>query len=185
MALTLGFIVVFFAGVGIAYFVGLHAARSNTANPPNRSPAKNTSDIESNPDSESTPVSAAADSNQDPSGTGDLDVAAGQPSGDEKESSDGEFSDTRRFQRSDFSGTALATIYPPKRQVGGEPVRCEVLTRDLCCGGVGIAHTQRLLPQQTIVLDAVGKLLVGEVRWCRRIDKDLYFVGCRLIKTTT
>jgi len=34
------------------------------------------------------------------------------------------------------------------------------------------------------VLDAVGKLLVGEVRWCRRVDEHFYVAGCRLVKTS-
>jgi hypothetical protein len=59
-----------------------------------------------------------------------------------------------------------------------------VLTRDLSCGGIGIAHTEQLFPKQIVVLDAVGKLLVGEVRWCRREDENFYVAGCRLVKTS-
>jgi hypothetical protein len=185
MALTLGFMVLFVAGVAAAYFVGLNVARSTTPTPPNRSPLKNASDVNSKPDPEVAPVVAPVASNQVPASTRDLDVAIGQLSIDEKETADAGISETRRFQRSEFSGTAVATIYPPKQQVDAEPLRCEVQTRDLCCSGIGIAHTQRLLPHQMIILEAVGKVLVSEVRWCRRIDKNLYLAGCRLIKTTT
>jgi hypothetical protein len=185
MALTLGFLVLFVAGVAAAYFVGLNAARSTTPTPPNRSPVKNASDFESKLDPEVSPVIAPGDSNQAPISARELDAATGQFSADEKETADAGISETRRFQRSEFCGTAVATIYPPKQQLDAEPVRCEVQTRDLCCSGIGIAHTQRLLPQQMIILEAVGKVLVSEVRWCRRIDKNLYVAGCRLIKTTT
>jgi hypothetical protein len=184
MALTLGLIVVFFAAVAVAYFAGLHASRSSAANLPQRSPSNNTSDLKSKSGSEATEIVSPIASKQAPICASDCDAATGPPAGDEDKTTDTELSDTRRFQRSAFSGTASATIYPPKQQLDGEPVRCEVMTRDLCCGGIGIAHTQRLLPQQMIVLEAVGKLLVGEVRWCQRVDKNLYMIGCRLIKTT-
>ena len=102
-----------------------------------------------------------------------------------KKTSKGTF-ETRKFKRLAFTGTALATIYPhQEQQPGTEPIHCEVLTRDLSCGGIGIGLNQPLLPQQMIILDAVGKLLVSEVRWCRRESKDLYVAGCRLIKTTS
>jgi hypothetical protein len=91
--------------------------------------------------------------------------------------------DARRFPRSVFRGTAWATIYPQHPARGREPQRCEVMTRDLSCGGIGIAHTEPLFPKQILVLDAVGKLLVSEVRWCRRVDENLYVAGCRLVKT--
>jgi hypothetical protein len=91
--------------------------------------------------------------------------------------------DAREFSRSSFRGTASATIYPRQLGPGQEPMQCTVLTRDLSCGGIGIAHNEQLYPQQIIVLDAVGKLLVGEVRWCRRLDEEFYIAGCRLVKT--
>jgi len=113
----------------------------------------------------------------------EVDLLAEQLAADGTEVIESEGFDTRRFKRLAFSGTAAATIYPPEGTTGGQPIRCEVLTRDLSCGGIGIAHTERLVPQQMIVLDAVGKLLVSEVRWCRRVDKEFYVAGCRLIKT--
>ena len=85
----------------------------------------------------------------------------------------------------DFASPVKATIYPPRSGPGAEPVHCTVLTRDLSCGGIGIAHTEQLFPKQIIVIDAVGKLLVGEVpSWCRREDDDFYVAGCRLVKTS-
>ena len=92
--------------------------------------------------------------------------------------------DSRRFPRSTFRGTAWATIYPQHPTAGREPQRCEVMTRDLSCGGVGIAHSEPLFPKQIIVLDALGKLLVSEVRWCRRVDENFYVAGCRLVKAS-
>jgi hypothetical protein len=94
----------------------------------------------------------------------------------------GPFDDARRFPRSSFRGSAKATIYPRHLGPGRQPVICEVLTRDLSCGGIGIAHSEQLFPKQIVVLDAVGKLLVGEVRWCRRVDEHFYVAGCRLVK---
>ena len=93
------------------------------------------------------------------------------------------FEDARRFPRSCFRGSAKATIYPRHSGSGREPISCTVLTRDLSCGGIGIAHSEQLFPKQIVVLDAVGKLLVGEVRWCRRVDEHFYVAGCRLVKT--
>jgi len=93
------------------------------------------------------------------------------------------FEEVRQFPRGSFHGSAKATIYPRHSGPGREPIQCTVLTRDLSCGGIGIAHSDQLFPKQIVVLDAVGKLLVGEVRWCRRVDENFYVAGCRLVKT--
>ncbi len=95
------------------------------------------------------------------------------------------FEDARNFPRSSFRGSARATIYPRHPAPGREPLQCTVLTRDLSCGGIGIAHSDQLFPKQIVVLNAVGKLLVGEVRWCRRVDENFYVAGCRLVKTNS
>jgi hypothetical protein len=95
------------------------------------------------------------------------------------------FEDARNFPRSSFRGSAKATIYPRHPGPGREPLQCTVLTRDLSCGGIGIAHSDQLFPKQIVVLNAVGKLLVGEVRWCRRVDESFYVAGCRLVKTNS
>lgn len=91
--------------------------------------------------------------------------------------------ESRRFPRSPCHGSLQATIYPPPHIPGGDPIRCCVLTRNLSCGGVGIAHSEKLFPKQVLVLEAVGRLLVAEVRWCRQLDEKFFIVGCRLIKT--
>jgi len=95
----------------------------------------------------------------------------------------GDFDD-RKFPRSPCRGSFKATIYPPPSKPGGEPVQCTVLTRDISCGGIGIAHTEELYPKQIIVLHAVTKLLIGEVRWCRRMSERSYIAGCQLIKAS-
>jgi hypothetical protein len=95
------------------------------------------------------------------------------------------FEDARNFPRSSFRGSAKATIYPRHPAPGREPLQCTVLTRDLSCGGIGIAHHDQLFPKQIVLLNAVGRLLVGEVRWCRRVDENFYVAGCRLVKTNT
>ncbi len=182
MAMTLGFIVVFCAGLAGAYFAGLHAARGRMPTVPARSPGAKQGDGKSKTDwmdpADATPATEPATIDAK-----DVDLAADQAPTDAKEATECEGFDTRKFKRLSFSGTAQATIYPLEKATGGEPIRCEVLTRDLSCGGIGIAHTERLVPQQMVVLDAVGKLLVSEVRWCRRVDKNFYVAGCRLIKT--
>jgi hypothetical protein len=186
MAVILGFVVVFIAGVAIAYFAGRHAPRPSIPAVPARSPsaaAANSTTPTPDLDAASAVLVSDKQALEDPAFCEQL---PGSPALEkEQQTLDEKGFETRRFKRLEFSGTAQATIYPHKHEPGSEPIRCEVLTRDLSQGGIGIGHTQRLLPQQMIVLDAVGKLLVGEVRWCRRVEKDLYFVGCRLVKTTT
>jgi hypothetical protein len=95
-----------------------------------------------------------------------------------------ELSDARRFPRSQFRGSAKATIYPLSSSAESDPIQCTVLTRNLSCGGIGIAHCERLLPQQIIVLEAVGKVLVGEIRWCRQVEDRFFVAGCRLVKAS-
>jgi hypothetical protein len=41
-------------------------------------------------------------------------------------------------------------------------MQCVVLTRDLSCSGIGIAHSHQLFAKQIVVLNVVGKILVGE-----------------------
>ena len=136
-----------------------------------------------------TQESPAADPGALAADTSDSQVSADCLNQEEVDASkDGElapspFDDARKFKRSSFRGAVKATIYPRQPGPGREPVQCMVLTRDLSCGGIGIAHTEQLFPKQIVVLDAVGKLLVGEVRWCRREDENFYVAGCRLVKT--
>jgi hypothetical protein len=88
----------------------------------------------------------------------------------------------RKFERKPCAGTLKATIYPPPFRPEGEPVQCEVITRDLSCGGVGITHTEQLYPRQVIVLHAVTKVLIGEVRWCQKVGERSFVAGCQLVK---
>jgi len=97
----------------------------------------------------------------------------------------GPFADTRRHPRTVFPGTAPATIYPPDSRQKSDPVQCIVDTRDLSCNGIGIGHNQQLYPSQMIVIQAFGKLLVGEIRWCHRVDNHYYVAGCRLVKSVS
>jgi hypothetical protein len=89
----------------------------------------------------------------------------------------------RKFERKACAGTLKATIYPPPFRPEGEPMQCEVITRDLSCGGVGITHTEQLYPRQVIVLHAVTKVLIGEVRWCQKVGERSFVAGCQLVKT--
>jgi hypothetical protein len=99
--------------------------------------------------------------------------------------SKGPFADTRRHPRTEFLGSAAATIYPYDSRQTSVPVQCLVDTRDLSCNGIGIGHTQQLYPSQMIIISALGKLFVAEIRWCHRIDSDYYIAGCRLVKAAS
>ena len=90
----------------------------------------------------------------------------------------------RKFERKPLAGTLKATIYPPPFKSDGQPVQCDVITRDLSCGGVGITHTEQLYPRQLIVLHAVTKVLIGEVRWCQQVGERSFVAGCQLVKTS-
>ena len=137
------------------------------------SPAPSRTD-QPQPDS---PATTYAPAPLDPS-----DIKAAQPDRKPQRLPGSPFDDARQFRRSSFNGSAKATIYPRHPGPGREPISCTVLTRDLSCGGIGIAHSDQLFPKQIVVLDAVGKLLVGEIRWCRRVDEKFYVAGCRLVK---
>jgi hypothetical protein len=90
----------------------------------------------------------------------------------------------RKFPRSPCAGSFKATIYPPPTRPEAAPVHCMVLTRDLSCAGVCIGHTEELFPKQIVVLHALSKLLIGEVRWCRRTGERSYIAGCHLVKAS-
>jgi hypothetical protein len=95
------------------------------------------------------------------------------------------FVDTRRFPRSDFRGSAMATIYSRNHHPREEPRRCVVVTRNLSRAGIGIATTERLLPKQLIVIEIFAKQLLCEVRWCRRRTASSYVAGCKFLKDLT
>jgi hypothetical protein len=86
----------------------------------------------------------------------------------------------RRFPRTEFHGSAGATIYPPPG-AAAPPVRCTVLVRNLSQGGFGIRHTEMLQLRQRIELEVETKRLVGEVLWCRQIQHGFYIAGCQLV----
>jgi hypothetical protein len=91
------------------------------------------------------------------------------------------FADTeidRELPRSEFLGSAQATIYPPAGQ-DGVPVHCTVLTRDLSNRGFGIAHKEPVRPRQRVELETPQGRLTGEVLWCRQIRPEFYIIGCR------
>jgi len=90
--------------------------------------------------------------------------------------------ENRRFVRRAFRGQAKATIFPLPAAGDVPPLECTVMTRDLSCGGIGIAHSEPLFPRQRILLQAAGKRLVGEVRWCRRVKQRYYLAGCQLLQ---
>lgn len=150
-----------------------HVGADDQRRPPNVEGAAITPSI-AQPDSSNNGLNSACRTQED--------AESASPANLDEKTSESAFEDARRFKRSSFHGCAKATIYPRHPGADREPVRCTVLTRDLCCGGIGIAHSEQLFPKQIIVLDAVGKLLVGEVRWCRREDEDFYIAGCRLVK---
>jgi hypothetical protein len=132
-------------------------------------------------------ASGAAAASAAPANVGDAtsDAAENAPqAAGAKAPATGELQDARRFPRSQFRGSAKATIYPSSTSHSTVPIQCTVLTRNLSCGGVGIAYSERLYPQQIIVLEAVGKVLVGEIRWCRQVEDNFFIAGCRLVKAS-
>src|SRR5262245_36242698 len=86
----------------------------------------------------------------------------------------------RRFPRSELHRAASATIYPPDGK-STNPVRCNVTMRDLSERGFGITHTEMLVPRQRIEVEVGPKHLVGDVLWCRSIQRGVYIAGCRLV----
>jgi|EndMetStandDraft_8_1072994.scaffolds.fasta_scaffold275320_2 hypothetical protein len=181
VALLVGFGVLLLAGMSGAYLVGARSARSISitlpaAPRPQASTLDEPSAVESKPDIAPALTLGAE--------TPSLPIAATIPiAGRKLKIAPHPFADSRAFERLDFPGTALATIYPHEWCMESQPLQCVVDTRDLSRSGIGIAHTEQLYPNQMVVLDAVGKLLVGEVRWCHRVDSSFYVAGCRLVKT--
>jgi len=169
-----------------AYLAGLHSARGSVASFVISTPTQSSPSVAVG--SRDTHPEAVAPDPHLPAG---IDLAVAEPPckstplSNNHQALHGPFADTRAHDRLKFEGTALATIYPREGQTRRQPVECIVSTRDLSRTGIGIMHVEQLYPRQVIVLNAVGKLLVGEVRWCRRVSSDFYVVGCRLVKTIT
>lgn len=92
------------------------------------------------------------------------------------------YNDARRFPRFYFRTCAEALIYP-LGDGPSEPKKHYLLTRDLSRGGVGLIHSEQLLPGQRLDLLLEGKPpLFTRVVWCRRVGEKCYAVGCRLEK---
>jgi hypothetical protein len=144
----------------LAYRPNVQSA-STPAAPPERLPA---------PTAAATPAPCAAETTVGPSG----DAPDSEPRIEQ-----------RKYLRQPCPGTIKATIYPPPHNPGAEPVQCTIVTRDLSCGGIGVAHFAPLYPQQIIVLNAANRLLVGEVRWCQQIGERSFIAGCQLVKTSS
>jgi hypothetical protein len=91
------------------------------------------------------------------------------------------YHDARRFARFYFRTCAEALIYPPGENQS--PTRHFLLTRDLSRGGVGLLHSEQLLPGQRLDLLLDGKPpLTAVVVWCRRVSDRCYALGCRFEK---
>jgi hypothetical protein len=86
----------------------------------------------------------------------------------------------RRFPRSELHRSASATIYPPDGK-SKQPVRCSVTMRDLSERGFGITHTELLAPRQRVEVEVGTKHLIGDVLWCRCVQRGVYIAGCRLV----
>lgn len=86
----------------------------------------------------------------------------------------------RQFPRSEQRRDTFATIHPPQG-ASTAPVRCRVVVRDLSQGGFGIAHSEMLVARQQIELEVGTRSLVGEVQWCRSIQRGVFIAGCRIV----
>jgi hypothetical protein len=93
------------------------------------------------------------------------------------------FGDARKFPRTPCDGIANATIYPSPNSLTKEHVQCVVDMRSISRGGISFGHDERLYPQQIVVIEVAGKLLVGEIRWCKK-DHRGYIAGCKLVKAS-
>src|SRR5690349_18156357 len=101
MAMALGFIVVFCAGLAGAYFAGLQAARCRM---PTQSPSTKQGDGKSKSDCVD-PVEVTTTAESASAAALGIDLAAGQASGEGQEAMESDSFDTRRFKRLAFSGT--------------------------------------------------------------------------------
>jgi hypothetical protein len=111
-------------------------------------------------------------------------AAAAEETSPARAADDRSYENARKHPRTPCPGSFKATIYPPPFNPAGEPFQCTLRIRDLSCGGIGILHTEQLYPKQIIVLHAVTKLLIGEVRWCRQTGERSYIAGCQLVKAS-
>jgi hypothetical protein len=184
MAIILGFLVLLAVAVPAAYLVGVRSARPGqvlvlTAGGTTRPPPEVSREVTENkaPTTASTTTIVGRETPE---------PSLPKPVLKKTNSLHGRpFADSRSCERLGFAGTALATIYPRPGRGKDDALHCVIGTRDISRSGIGIAHTDQLFPHQIIVIELVGKLLVGEVRWCRREAKDLYVAGVRLVKATS
>jgi hypothetical protein len=87
----------------------------------------------------------------------------------------------RAFPRFPFRGRAKAVVFPPSGTAGGEPDEYEVITTDVCRGGLSLLHRKQLFPGQLVLLVLQGSSRLMEVRWCCRIWQGLYSAGCKFV----
>jgi hypothetical protein len=88
--------------------------------------------------------------------------------------------EAREFPRFPFRGRAKAVIFPASGE-SAEPEEFEVVTTDLCRGGVSLLHRKQLYPGQQVLLVLQCSSRLMEVRWCCRIWQGLYSAGCKFI----
>jgi hypothetical protein len=185
MIAVIGILIALAAGSVCACYFGFRSGGSPAARP--TSPAKKPASFSAALTTPSDDASAEPDTAPATSEPAELGVTPPPLATARKlvRAGKGPFADTRRHPRTEFLGTATATIYPHDSRQTSVPVQCLVDTRDLSCNGIGIGHTQQLYPSQMIVIRALGKLLVAEIRWCHRIDSHYYIAGARLVKAAT
>jgi len=186
MVVVIGILLALAAGTACACHFAFRPARPSAARPPSV-PAKKPASPHAAPSSQTDDTSAEPDAALATSQPAEPGATPPPPVRPTKlaRAGKGPFANSRRHPRTIFLGTAVATIYPHDSQHNSEPVQCVVDTRDLSCNGIRIGHTQQLYPTQMIVLSALGKHLVAEIRWCHRIDGHYYIAGCRLVKAAS
>ncbi len=91
--------------------------------------------------------------------------------------------DGRRFPRFHFRSCIDALVHPPANSPDGEPLHCQMLTRDISRGGMNVLHKAQLFPGQLIdVILHDGQRRRLEVMWCRRLGAGCFTAGCRFVR---
>jgi len=89
--------------------------------------------------------------------------------------------DNRAYPRYSFRGRSQAVVFSPPGDLDSDPQEYEVITTDVCRGGLSLFHRAQLYPGQQILLLLSGSKRLIEVCWCCRVWPGLYSAGCKFI----
>jgi hypothetical protein len=89
--------------------------------------------------------------------------------------------DNRAAPRYSFRGRAQAVVFSPPGAPEDDPKEYEVITTDVCRGGLSLLHRAQLYPGQQVLLLLSGSKRLIEICWCCRVWPGLYSAGCKYI----